>query len=323
MEAKEEKSLAPWFSRVMAIIGYLGLTPLQRLFRVRLHDTFLRHHQAHGLVLVLLLLVSLLTWPVYFTLEVYLVRNHIGQPSDFHAALAGVTIASLTGLGLWALGSIIGMARAAAGSTRTRPFVARLARQPWLMRGALVGDSVLLALVGVVVGLAIHACSMARDDVVSAPVYYLYDNRDHAFLGTWGQKLFCYRIARVAQERWGKGRMVVAPITVKNLHTAITQGRFVVLLSHGNSGAIRSFEDLDVWPNTTWYGWPKCPSGYLTPGKGLQFVYIAACGGGERRAEWEQRFAPAEVASFDRLSSALEHLWWLWFNAPERLKEIR
>ena len=59
------------------------------------------------------------------------------------------------------------------------------------------------------------------------------------------------------------------------------------------------------------------------PGKDLRYVYISACNGGQKATEWEQRFAPAKVVTFDRLSAAMEHLWWLWFDAPERLKEIR
>ena len=58
---------------------------------------------------------------------------------------------------------------AMAGSTRPLPLLAWLARRPWLMGVALVGNSVLLALVVVVVGLAIHASSLARED--AGPVW--------------------------------------------------------------------------------------------------------------------------------------------------------
>ena len=43
----------------MAVAGYLGLTPLLRLLRVRRHDIFLRHHQAQGLATFLPLFLLL------------------------------------------------------------------------------------------------------------------------------------------------------------------------------------------------------------------------------------------------------------------------
>jgi hypothetical protein len=50
---------------------------------------------------------------------------------------------------------------------------------------------------------------------------------------------------------------------------------------------------------------------------------MSACHGGDKATEWQESFAPGEVVSFDRDSAALEHLWWLWFDAPARLRNIR
>jgi hypothetical protein len=44
---------------------------------------------------------------------------------------------------------------------------------------------------------------------------------------------------------------------------------------------------------------------------------------GEKAAEWQRRFAPAEMVTFVRLSGPMEHLAWLWFAAPKRLKKFR
>ena len=61
-----------------------------------------------------------------------------------------------------------------------------------------------------------------RNDVVPAPVYFLFDNRDYPVLGTWGPKLICYRVSRIARQRWGPGSVVVGQIIGKDLRTAIT-----------------------------------------------------------------------------------------------------
>jgi hypothetical protein len=312
MTAASDTSRPTWASRLLATFCYLGLTPFLHLFRVRRDDAFLGHHRAQGPAAPLMLLLLLCMWPIYLSLETYLVRHHVGQASQYGAVQAGVMIVFLAGLGLCGLMTVVGMGTALAGSRRCLPLVNRLARRPRLMRVALAGNSILVVSVALVIGLALHASTLARADVVPAPVYFLYDNAGYEALGTWGPKLFCYRISRVAQQRWGPGKVVVAPITVENLRTAIEYGRFVVLASHGSSGEIHTVDD-----------WAVFPAAFARPGKDLQFVYISACGGGQQATEWQQVFAPAEVVTFDRLSGGLEHLWWLWFEAPDQLRETR
>ena len=70
MAAEYDKSRPPWSSRLLAVVGYLGFTPLLRLFRVRRDDVYLRQHQAQGLALLVLLLPLLLIWPIFQVLEV-------------------------------------------------------------------------------------------------------------------------------------------------------------------------------------------------------------------------------------------------------------
>ena len=128
---------------------------------------------------------------------------------------------------------MLGVGMALAGSTRPVPLIARLARSQLLMRVATVFNSVLLVLVIVVAGVGIHACSLALDDVVPAPVHFLFDNGESQRVGAWAVKLSCYRVSLVAQERWGKGSVVVAPLSRENLAAAIARGRFVLLAGHG------------------------------------------------------------------------------------------
>lgn len=333
------KSGPPWSSRLLAVVGYVGLIPLLRLFRVRRHDSFLRHHEAQALATVLPLCLLLSVWPLWLMLETYLVRNHVGQPSHYQAAWTGITIVSLAGLGWWSVTSIVGIAMTIAGSVQPLRWVAWFAQRPSLMSVALLGNGVLLALVVLVVGLAAHASSLAREDAAPAPVYYLYDNHDYDFFGPCGpalHKLFFYRVSRVAQERWGPGNVVVVPLSAQTFGTAIANGRFVVMTGHGSNGGVATIDGDGIWPDKFLDPGPGRPvvpvigivrSASLTvpvmPGKNLRFVYISACDGGKLATDWEQRFAPAEVVTFDRLSAPGEHLWWLWFGAPHRLREIR
>jgi hypothetical protein len=312
MGAESDKSRPPWSSRLLAVGCYLGLGPLLSLVGRWRNDVYSRHHRPQALITVLLLFLLALGLPIYFSIEAYLVRHY---PRPY---MPDLTTVFLPGLGLWGLFSVAGIGMSLAGSTRSIPVVGRLGRSRWLTRLACVANSLLLTFVVLVIGLTVHATSLARGDAVPAPVYFLYDGRDYEFLGPWGphlNALFCYRIARVAQERWGPGSVVVAPLTVDNFRTAITHGRFAVLTGHGSLGAVQTVDAWTVWPNF--------PATFATPGKDLQYVYISACCGGEKAPEWEQRFAPAQVVTFNRLSTGGEHLWWLWFEAPDRLRQIR
>src|SRR4051812_36372998 len=103
MGAEHDKSRPPWATRLVAAAGYVGLTPLLRLFRVRRGDPYIRHHQTQALAAFPLLVLVLLIWPAYLLAEVYLVRNRVGQPSDFRTAQYVIELASLGGLGLWGL----------------------------------------------------------------------------------------------------------------------------------------------------------------------------------------------------------------------------
>ena len=89
---------------------------------------------------------------------------------------------------------------------------------------------------------------MARDEVVPAPVYFLFDNGEWQGVGGWAVKLSCYPVSLVAQERWGKGSVVVAPLSRENLAAAIAHGRFVFLAGHGIGGDILMVDHSWVSP---------------------------------------------------------------------------
>ena len=176
---------------------------------------------------------------------------------------------------------------------------------------AFFGNSMLIVFMVIVTGMTLHASSIAGTNVTAAPVYYLYETRGFEMLGEWGPKFICYRVSLAARSRWGSGSTVVAPMTKANLDTAVRHGRFVVLIGHGASGALMTSDNFVIWPHTC-----------AAPGRELQFIYLSACEGGEKASEWNQRFKPAEVVTFDRTTGGIEHLWWFWFNAPDRLREV-
>jgi len=58
-------------------------------------------------------------------------------------------------------------------------------------------------------------------------------------------------------------------------------------------------------------------------GKDLQFVYLSQCYAGTKSAEWRHALAPADIVTYDRLSTDLECLWWMMVEAPGRLQAVR
>jgi hypothetical protein len=144
-----------------------------------------------------------------------------------------------------------------------------------------------------------------------------------------------YRVALAATARWGRGSVVVAPLDERRLRLALRHGRFVFLACHGRGGVV---ETRSLWvapPPAAPGGTARClclarregegcgPWVALAAGQDLQVVYNTACDGGSSAGAWQAALAPAEVKTFDRLSAVAEHVAWLWFVGPARVREIK
>ena len=101
-------------------------------------------------------------------------------------------------------------------------------------------------------------------------------------------------------------------ITTSNLwivpHPFLTDDREPA--NHGVFVTVRENDD----PEQEWIA--------LSTGKSTRLVYITGCDSGAKARLWEAAFAPAEVKTFDRLSTVAEHIVWLWVDGPERVREL-
>ena len=154
----------------------------------------------------------------------------------------------------------------------------------------------------------------------------------------WVFNLGFYRISRAATERWGPGSVVVAPLDEHHLELALQHGRFIFLACHGRDGDIGTSDLLIVAPpldapeldgpnRGLWVGRRDVdrhqePWTGLRKGPSLQLVYNTACDSGVNAERWENALAPAEVKTFDRLSTVAEHIVWLWGTGPERVRGL-
>src|SRR5262249_55631131 len=126
-----------------------------------------------------------------------------------------IAIGLLAWLVLWAVGLVL----AGCGSMRDLPAIARLVRQPGMLRLARAANVLLLAGACLITSAAVYASSLTREDDEAAPVYLLYD--DMGFVPRWEFNLGFIRIARAANKRWGPGSVVVAPLDEHHLRLAL------------------------------------------------------------------------------------------------------
>jgi uncharacterized membrane protein len=325
----------------LAVTFYLGLAPLLRPCGFRRDEPFVRHHASQALMILLLLLAILagifVGWGVLSYVIVYR-RDLYERLPGIEGWSAPARDSLLVGIVLlaWFLAWLGGLVLALCGSVRPIPLIARLARRPRLLWLARVGNA--LAWLGILLttAAALHASSLTREDDEPAAVYLLYD--DMGVVPRWVFNLGCYRVSRAATARWGPGCVVVAPLDEHHLRLALRHGRMVILACHGVKGDIvtprlRIVPCLFAGPGNEetparlYMTSDETPNGVphwavLEVRASLRFVYNSACDGGCKAALWERALAPAEVRTFDRLSTVAEHVVWLWFSAPEQVRAI-
>jgi hypothetical protein len=313
------------------VVGfYFGLAPILAMLRRERDEAFVRHHFAQALAILgsfmLLALLGFLASVVWAW--VIITQRQIIERLPFGSDVVILACVLFVMALIW----LAGIGLALAGSMRPLPGIARLAARPRLVRGAFLGHIAFLVLAGVVTGMTLHARSLTQNEDQPAPVYVLYD--DMRVVPRWVFQLGVYRIALTATDRWGPGSVVVQPLTHDHLKRALAHGQFVLLLTHGRDGQLTLGNLLIAAPihyesitnnqqpciytmvNPSFTGeWKPVPVGRL------EFVYLAACDAGRAGPDWRAALAPAEVVAHDRLTAVLEHVWWLWIDAPARFRQ--
>lgn len=333
--------LPGWKVRAAATACYFGLAPLLRIFRIHRGDPFIQHHAAQALATILAFLAVLFGYCLYglaisyvlvFRRDLYERLPSFGGWGD---PVREMLLVAPVFLG-WLLSWFGGLLLALYGSRRTLPLIGWLARRPFLLRLAFIGNVSLLATASLIAALALHATYLTRDDDEPAAAYLLYD--DMEFIPRWVMNVGFYRISLAAQARWGPGNTIVAPLDEEHLRLALHHGRFVFLACHGEEGKIitpriRIIPYLQTKNGDTTERGLLCRSNLdggrgdrrwtlLAAGQELRYVYNTACDSGMKAEQWEQALAPARVRTFDRLSAVVEHILWLWSDGPRFVREM-
>lgn len=309
-----EAANADWKQRVLAVLFYFGLAPWLWRVCLRGERRFLKHHFAQALTLSLLLLGILLLWALaYAVSSSLLIRDpeayrSLSQSALFRLLTGGLLhVFGLLWLTAWGASTVL----AALGSCFAIPVIGWLSRRKGVISASFVTCSPVYLGLLVLAGAALRASGLVEHELRPAPVYMLYD--DMGYVPRWVFDLGFSRVSRAAKARWGRGNVVVVPLSEESLSTAFENGRFVFVASHGGGGRI-------VTKNLT-YGPEDAKE--ATVGPDLQLVYIAACESGEQAESWEDVLAPAQVISFERKSRVREHVFWLWSEGPSEVYALR
>jgi hypothetical protein len=306
---ESDEPIPPRPIRLLAASFYCGTAPFLGYLKSRKDNNYadLHYNQAlciHAILLAIVLLYS----AVSVTLSLILVfrRDWYEGTALEPTALMVVRRAFLCWLVVWAFATWW----AFRGSWRPFPLFGRLAKYRIVMLGSLAGHTALVIAAGVALAMTLQASTLTRGEGAPAQAYLLYDDMD--LLPHWLFDLGFYPIAKVSIEKWGEDSVVVAPLTKQALASALTEGSFVFVLSHGTDAGLHT-RHFKIRPEDA------APDG---TGGGLQLVYLTGCDSGALAKEWEEAFAPAKVITFDRLSAWLEHIYWLLFQGADEVRAL-
>lgn len=304
----------PWTERLLAVLLYFGLAPC--MWRACLRDDrrFLRVHFVQSLIVALFFVFLLIG---YLGLLVWVFDLIHNDPDRFERIRTTTSyrfwvdwvpsILTFLWLALWGSGITL----AVLGSSFQFPGFGWLSRRKWAMYGAFATGSPFYLGLLVLVVLTLHASSLTDGRVRPASAYMLYD--DLGYVPKWVFDVGFYRVSKAAKRKWGRGEVVVAPISREAIDTALQNGRFVFLATHGGGGRIDTGKLV--------FGPEDINREHV--GDRLQFVYIAACDAGSEARKWRRALAPTEVFTYDRDSYVEEHVRWLWTKGPKKIRELK
>lgn len=292
--------------RIAAVLVYFGLSPFLTPWLRRRRDSLAAHHarQSDGLFLLFYTIV-LLFFATVAVLSVVMLRDRALYDAGQYEAWTLSIFRKL--LIAWAVFWVYGLGLALFGSRSEIPWFGRLGH--W--RGARAVRIVLaITFLLVVTGgaLAARGLVLAPESLSPAKACLLYEDVDGRY-PRWLFALGYYPAIEAAHRRWGDA-VSLRRLTRGNLLAATGEAEFLFIGSHGMAEGI------------------LLQSGFVTPADvhaagahpQLRYVYLAGCDSGALKKDWEEAFAPAQVVTQAGLTPLLQHIGWLWCEAPKAIR---
>lgn len=298
-----------WRERGRAVLAYLGLVPVLRLFPGTRPSPYRLHHEGQAAIIggFFVLLVALLLFTL-LALSYALVEH---RELYENAQLERYSLGAVRKLFLaWSVFWIFGLGMAILGAARPMPIIQNLAGRKRVVGAATGAMGAFLVLVLLLVLAGSYAGRSMPAARTTARVYMVYEDN-----GIFPRAMFALAflpMARAADEVYGPGSAALLPISREAVATALTHGDVVFIGSHGTERGLMLRDDWLLPRDLA--EMPKGPT--------LKYVYLTGCDSGVKRDDWLKALAPAEVVTYERLSASLEHAWWLWFNGPDKVRAI-
>ncbi len=298
-----------WSERIRALLWYVGCAPAALVWKRGKHADYAAVHRAQALALF-----AFLGAIIALVLALVLALSH-GMVHHRDLVERWPSEAWLLSLGrklliVWAVFWGYAVLRAMRGVAVPVPYMSWTVRRRWPTALGAVVLAVLLLAVLVIVPLVLVAESLVTDAPDQGRVFLIYDHLDR-----FPRFIFsaaALPIVRTGVARYGPGSVVMLPISRSAIETALTQGDFVIIASHGVADGLI----LD----DGYYRPEDVPA--LDADGPLQFVYLAGCDSGAQQRAWEAALHPATVKSYDRLTPVIEHLWWFWARGPTQVRAL-
>ncbi len=291
--------------RIVAVLLYFGLSPFFTPWLRKRRDSLAAHHarQSDALFLLFYLIVFLFAATVA-VLSVVMLRYRAVYAAGHYEAWTLSLFRKL--LIAWTVFWGYGIGLALFGSRAEIPWIGRLSR--W--RGARIARvalafTFLLAAVGG--ALAARASALAPEKATPAKACLLYEDVNGRY-PRWLFALGYYPAIEAAHRRWGDS-VSLRRLTRENLLSAVGEAEFLFIGSHGMPEGI------------------LLQSGFVKPDDvratgahaQLRYVYLAGCDSGALKKDWEEAFSPAQVVTQAGLTPLLQHIGWLWCEAPKEI----
>ncbi len=298
-----------WPPRACALALYFGAVPFLAFRPRRRQDPFIAHHYKQAAAIFFLLFATATIFVLVVIGLSYLMVHKRETYEAFHLEPRLLDLTWKLFL-CWIVFWCYGAGLALFGSVTPLPITGFLSRRKVVVRGTASVLCLLYAALAVFALFSVRASALTRQDERPGQVYMLYENVDR--FPRWLFTAAFYRASKAAIARHGEGSVVVLRLSEETIARALREGRFIFIGSHGRQQGL------------------LLKGGYVPPARvaameknpGLQYVYLTSCDSGAQKEAWESAMAPAEVVTYPRLTTVLEHAAWLWSEAPNVIRQL-
>ncbi len=319
--------------RLLSAGCYFGLAPFLWFLGVMYQrNRLLNHHIMYSLAFSFLALFgtvcSLLADAIRFWYIVYIWKPTL---AEFYAAavtyrmsILVITFGTLLFFVVWGLAWLVSLIGAICNRTPRIPLISWVASKPKAVNLAVYLSLLVEIVLLMVIGLGIRSAQITRSMPEKAEVYVLYTvggyvrgyipapgMNDTITPPRWILTMAFYPLVQAGLEKYGEGAVSILPLSEATFNTAIQNGRFIFIASHG--GASSGGFTISERPYKEYMPWDVDP---IKVGEQLQYAYFTGCSTGNLESEWRQVLHLKTAKMFGRLSSLYEHMLWVWFKSP-------